>query len=73
MANYFYVLFYLIDEMCKNKQQEECINTLTRIIKNMIKRIKYFHLNNYILKISYIQCNYLKIIVPVQLHQSFCT
>lgn len=73
MANYFYVLFYLIDETCKNKQQEECINTLTRIIKNMIKRIKYFHLNNYILKISYIQCNYLKIIVPVQLHQSFCT
>lgn len=72
MANYFYVLFYLIDETCKNKQQEECINTLTRIIKNMIKRIKYFHLNNYILKISYIQCNYLKIIVPVQLHQSFC-
>lgn len=73
MANYFYVLFYLIDETCKNKQQEECINTLTRIIKNMIKRIKYFHLNNYILKISYIQCNYLKIIVPVQLHQLFCT
>lgn len=73
MANYFYVLFYLIDETCKNKQQEECINTLTRIIKNMIKKIKYFHLNNYILKISYIQCNYLKIIVPVQLHQSFCT
>lgn len=73
MANYFYVLFYLIDETCKNKQQEECINILTRIIKNMIKRIKYFHLNNYILKISYIQCNYLKIIVPVQLHQSFCT
>lgn len=73
MANYFYVLFYLIDETCKNKQQEECINTLTRIIKNMIKTIKYFHLNNYILKISYIQCNYLKIIVPVQLHQSFCT
>lgn len=73
MANYFYVLFYLIDETCKNKQQEECINTLTRIIKNMIKRIKYFHLNNYILKIPYIQCNYLKIIVPVQLHQSFCT
>lgn len=70
MANYFYVLFYLIDETCKNKQQEECINTLTRIIKNMIKRIKYFHLNNYILKISYIQCNYLKIIVPIQ---SFCT
>lgn len=69
MANYFYVLFYLIDETCKNKQ-EECINTLTRIIKNMIKRIKYFHLNNYILKISYIQCNYLKIIVPIQ---SFCT
>lgn len=36
MANYFHVLFYLIDETCKNKQQEECINTLTRTIKNMI-------------------------------------
>lgn len=46
MINYFYVLFYLIDETCKNKQQEECINTLTRIIKNMIKRIKYFYLND---------------------------
>lgn len=46
MTSYFYVLFYLIDEMCKNKQQEECINTLTRIIKNIIKRIKYFYLND---------------------------
>lgn len=45
MANYFYVLFYLIDEMCKNKQQEECINTLIRTFKNMIKRIKYFFEN----------------------------
>lgn len=66
MANYFCVLFYLIDETCKNKQQEECINTLTRTIKNMIFFENQIFLPEWLHPQNFcIQCNYLKIIVPV--------